>query len=34
LLGPKGRAWLVSRELPEDERCAAERHVREHDRLS
>ena len=34
LLGPKGRAWLLSRELPEDERDAIERHVRERDRLS
>ena len=34
LLGPKGRAWLLCQELPEDERCAVERHVREHDRLS
>jgi transposase len=34
LLGPKGRAWLLSQEIPEDERSAVERHVREHDRLS
>jgi transposase len=34
LLGPKGRAWLLSQEIPEDERSAVERHVREHDRLT
>ena len=34
VLGPKGRAWRLSWELPEDERCAVERHIREHDRLS
>jgi transposase len=34
LLGPKGRTWLMAQPLPEDERNAVERHVREHSRLS
>jgi transposase len=34
LLGPKGRAWLLSQPLPPDERDAVARHLREHDRLS
>src|SRR5689334_3290356 len=34
LLGPKGRAWLLSQSLPADEDDAVARHVREHDRLS
>ena len=34
LLGPKGRAWLLSQQLPADETDAVTRHVREHDRLS
>src|SRR6516164_9044374 len=29
----KGRAWLAAQKLPEDERMAIERHVREMDRL-
>jgi transposase len=33
LCGPKGRAWLAEQILPEDERLAIERHVRELDRL-
>ena len=33
LCGPKGRAWLVSQVVPEDERLAIERHLREFDRL-
>src|SRR3954449_9466153 len=32
LLGPKGRAWLLSQQLPADETDAVARHVREHDR--
>ena len=31
--GPKGRAWLVNQMVPEDERVAIERHLREFDRL-
>ena len=31
--GPKGRAWLVEQVVPEDERLAIERHLREFDRL-
>jgi transposase len=34
LFGPKGRAWLVQQELPEDERLAVERQVRAYDHLS
>jgi transposase len=34
LFGRKGRAWLSAQKLPEDERQAVDRHVREHDRLS
>lgn len=34
LFGHKGRAWLMSQHLPADERDAAERHLREYDRLS
>ena len=33
LCGPKGRAWLVDQVVPEDERLAIERHLREFDRL-
>jgi transposase len=33
LCGPKGRAWLGEQILPEDERLAVERHLREFDRL-
>jgi transposase len=33
LCGPKGRAWLRKQVLPEDERLAVERHLREFDRL-
>ena len=33
LCGPKGRAWLKKQILPEDERLAVERHLREFDRL-
>jgi hypothetical protein len=33
LCGPRGRAWLAEQGLPEDERLAVERHVREFDRL-
>jgi transposase len=33
LCGPKGRAWLGEQVLPEDERLAVERHLREFDRL-
>ncbi len=33
LCGPKGRAWLVEQPVPEDERLAIERHLREFDRL-
>ena len=32
LFGHKGRAWLTAQHLPEDEREAVERHVREYDR--
>ena len=32
LCGPKGRAWLVDQVVPEDERLAIERHLREFDR--
>jgi transposase len=31
--GPKGRAWLSEQTLPDDERSAIERHLREFDRL-
>ena len=34
LFGRKGRAWLQTQKLPEDERFAIDRHVREYDRLS
>jgi transposase len=34
LFGAKGRAWLMQQELPEDERLAVARHLREYDRLS
>jgi len=34
LVGPKGRAWLLTQVLPEDEAEAVARHLREHDRLS
>src|SRR5918993_254702 len=34
LCGPRGRAWLTEQALPEDERLAIERHLREFDRLS
>jgi transposase len=34
LLGPRGRAWLVTQPLPPDEQDAVARHLREHDRLS
>ncbi|HST94362.1 MAG TPA: IS110 family transposase [Microvirga sp.] len=34
LCGAKGRAWLVAQVVPEDERLAIERHLREFDRLS
>src|SRR5918993_1993912 len=33
LCGPRGRAWLVEQVVPEDERLAIERHLREFDRL-
>src|SRR5215208_6754862 len=33
LCGPKGRAWLAEQVVPEDERLAIERHLREFDRL-
>ena len=33
LCGPKGRAWLIDQVVPEDERLAIERHLREFDRL-
>ena len=33
LCGPKGRAWLCEQVLPDDERYAVERHLREFDRL-
>jgi transposase len=33
LCGPKGRAWLLGQILPDDERSAIERHLREFDRL-
>ena len=33
MFGRKGRAWLAAQTLPEDERMAIERHVREIDRL-
>ena len=33
LCGPKGRAWLSEQVLPDDERYAVERHLREFDRL-
>ena len=32
LFGHKGRAWLTAQHLPEDEREAVERHMREYDR--
>ena len=34
LCGPKGRAWLSEQILPDDERFAIERHLREFDRLA
>ena len=34
LCGPKGRAWLSEQVLPDDERFAIERHLREFDRLA
>jgi transposase len=34
LCGPKGRAWLSEQVLPDDERYAIERHLREFDRLA
>ncbi len=34
LFGIRGRAWLMAQHLPEDERAAIERHLREYDRLS
>jgi len=34
LFGVKGRAWLAQQELPEDERHAVARHLREHDCLT
>jgi transposase len=33
LCGAKGRAWLIDQVVPEDERLAIERHLREFDRL-
>jgi transposase len=33
LCGPTGRGWLAAQILPEDERLAVERHLREFDRL-
>jgi transposase len=33
LCGRKGRAWLAEQRVPEDERLAIERHLREFDRL-
>jgi transposase len=34
ILGPKGRAWLLTQLLPDDESAAIERHIREYDRLT
>jgi transposase len=34
LCGPKGRTWLSEQILPDDERYAVERHLREFDRLA
>lgn len=34
ILGPKGRAWLLTQLLPDDESAAIERHSREYDRLT
>jgi transposase len=34
LCGASGRAWLFNQVLPEDERLAVERHLREFDRLA
>jgi transposase len=34
LFGARGRAWLARQPLPDDERAAVERHVRELDRLA
>ena len=34
LCGARGRAWLLEQVLPEDERLAVERHLREFDRLA
>jgi transposase len=34
IAGPKGRAWLLAQQLPDDETAAIERHLREYDRLS
>jgi transposase len=34
LFGPTGRAWLLTQELPNDERDAIARHLREYDRIS
>lgn len=34
LCGPKGRTWLSEQILPDDERCAVKRHLREFDRLA
>jgi transposase len=33
LFGKRGRTWLSAQHLPEDERDAADRHIREYDRL-
>ncbi len=33
LFGNRGRSWLLAQDLPADERDAAERHLREYDRL-
>ena len=33
LCGPRGRSWLAAQIVPEDERLAIERHLREFDRL-
>ena len=33
LCGPRGRTWLAGQVVPEDERLAVERHLREFDRL-
>lgn len=34
LFNARGRAWLAAQQLPDDERAAVDRHVRELDRLA